>query len=345
MLDGIDLAGVSRYLAAHVPGGEGPLTAELIAGGRSNLTYVLTTPGGSWVLRRPPLGHVLPTAHDMTREYRVLSALADTDVPVPRPIALCEDLSVTGAPFYLMERCHGIVVHEELPEGYAPTAEDRRRISQALVETLARLHAVDWQAVGLGDFGRPQGYLARQVRRWSEQWERSKTRELPALDRLRGRLSASVPESPPPAIVHGDFRLENTMLDAEDPGRVVAVFDWEMSTIGDPLADVGWMLAMWPQADDPPVYHAALEPILPTTAPGFFTRAELAAAYARRTGRDLTHLDYYTVFGLFKLAVIIEGINARYLAGETRGEGFERFGPQVPLVVEVATDLADRAGI
>ena len=343
--DGIDLANVSRFLAAHVPGGAGPLTVELIGGGRSNLTYTLTTPGGSWVLRRPPLGHVLPTAHDMAREYRVLSALADTAVPVPRPLALCEDPAVTGAPFYLMERCHGVVVHEALPSGYAPESADRRLISAALVETLARLHTVDWQAVGLGDFGRPQGYLARQVRRWGEQWERSRTRELPALDRLRERLAAAVPPSPPATIVHGDFRLENVMLAADDPGRVVAVFDWEMSTIGDPLADLGWTLAQWAQPDDPPVYHAALAPILPTVAPGFYTRDEFAAAYAARTGRDLAHIAYYTVFGLYKLAVIIEGINARYLAGQTRGEGFERFGPQVPLAVAVAMELADRAGI
>jgi aminoglycoside phosphotransferase (APT) family kinase protein len=343
--DGIDLAGVAHFLATHVPQAEGPLTVELVAGGRSNLTYTLTTPSGSWVLRRPPLGHVLPTAHDMAREFRVLSALAGTDVPAPRPIALCDDPSVTGAPFYLMQRLRGVVVREALPDGYATAPADRRRISEALVDTLARIHAVDWMAVGLGDFGRPQGFLERQVRRWGEQWERSKTRELPALERLRSRLAAAVPESGPPAIVHGDFRLENVMLAVEDPGRVVGVFDWEMCTIGDPLADLGWTLALWAQADDPPARHDALAPILPTTAPGFFTRDEFAAAYAARTGRDLSQLDFYIVFGMYKAAVIIEGINARYLAGETRGEGFERFGPQVPLVVEVALDLADRAAI
>jgi aminoglycoside phosphotransferase (APT) family kinase protein len=345
MPEGLDLDGVARFLAARVPGIGGPLMAELVAGGRSNLTYYLRTPGGEWVLRRPPLGHVLPTAHDMAREYRVLAALADTDVPVARPLVLCEDPSVTGAPFYVMERRYGVVVHDTLPADFAPRPEDRRRISLALVDTLARLHAVDPAAVGLGDFGRPDGYLARQVRRWGEQWQRSKTRELPALERLRDRLAAAVPASGPPAIVHGDFRLENVMLDADDPGRVVAVFDWEMSTLGDPLSDLGWLLALWAQPDDPPAYHAALAPTLPTLAPGFLTRAELAAAYAARTGRDVAGIAYYHVLGLFKLAVILEGIHARYLAGETVGEGFERFGPQVPLLVVVATDLADRAGL
>ncbi len=341
--DGLDLDGVSRFLSTNVAPVDGTLTAELLAGGRSNLTYLLTAANGAWVLRRPPLGHVLPTAHDMAREYRVIAALSATDVPVPRPVALCEDLSIIGAPFYLMEHCQGLVVRDALPPQY--TAADGLRISEAMVDALARLHEVDWQAVGLGDFGRPQGYLARQVRRWGEQWDRAKTRELPALDRLRERLAAHVPESPPPTIVHGDFRLENVMLAADDPARIVAIFDWEMSTLGDPLADLGWTLALWSEAGDPIVYHEALAPIVATAEPGFFTRARFAAAYAERTGRDTSRIDYYTVFGLYKLAVIIEGINARFLAGETRGEGFERFGRQVPLVVEVATELAERAGI
>lgn len=342
MPDGIELQAVERFLDGRLPGFAGPLTAELIAGGRSNLTYRLDAPSGSWVLRRPPLGHVLPTAHDMGREFRILSALADSDVPVPRPVALCTDTDVIGAPFYVMQHCTGIVVRESLPEGFAATAAERRRISARLVDTLARLHAIDWQAAGLADFGRPEGFLARQVRRWGEQWDRSKTRELPALDRLRQRLAATVPQSPPPAIVHGDFRLENVMLDAHDPARIVAVFDWEMATIGDPLADLGWTLALWPETADPAARLAAFTPITPTTAPGFFSRDEFAAAYADRTGRALHHLPFYTVFGLFKLAVIYEGIHARYLAGETRGDGFERFGVQVPLAVAIASEVAVR---
>jgi aminoglycoside phosphotransferase (APT) family kinase protein len=342
--EGIDLAGVSRFMEERVPGARGPFTVELISGGRSNLTYAVTGPTGSWVLRRPPLGHVLPTAHDMAREYRVLAALADTDVPVPRPFALCEDVSVTGAPFYVMERRSGVVLHEALPPGYAPTPADRRRISEALIDTMAALHAVDWRAVGLEGFGRPEGFMARQVRRWAEQWERSKTRELPAIERVRDWLAARVPPSPPPTVVHGDMRLGNIMLAADDPGRVVAVLDWEMSTIGDPFADLGWLLACWAEPDDPPAWIEGLSPNLPMLAPGFLTRRAMLERYVQRSGRDAAYLDWYIVFGLYKMAVIVEGIHARYLKGQTVGEGFEVYGRRVPLLAETAWTLAQRAG-
>jgi aminoglycoside phosphotransferase (APT) family kinase protein len=342
--EGIDLAGVSRFMEERVPGARGPFTVELISGGRSNLTYAVTGPTGSWVLRRPPLGHVLPTAHDMAREYRVLAALADTNVPVPRPFALCEDPAVTGAPFYVMERRYGVVAHDALPPGYAPTPAERRRISEALIDTMAALHAVDWRAVGLEGFGRPEGFMARQVRRWAEQWERSKTRELPAIERVRDWLAARVPPSPPPTIVHGDMRLGNIMLAADDPGRVVAVLDWEMSTIGDPFADLGWLLACWAEPDDPPAWIEGLSPNLPMLAPGFLTRQAMVERYVQRSGRDAAYLDWYLVFGLYKLAVIVEGIHARYLKGQTVGEGFEVYGARVPLLAETAWTLAQRAG-
>ncbi len=342
--EGIDLAGVSRFMEERVPGARGPFTVELISGGRSNLTYAVTGSTGSWVLRRPPLGHVLPTAHDMAREYRVLAALADTAVPVPRPFALCEDPAVTGAPFYVMERRYGVVVHDALPSGYAPTPAERRRISEALIDTMAALHAVDWRAVGLEGFGRPEGFMARQVRRWAEQWERSKTRELPAIERVRDWLAARVPPSPPPTIVHGDMRLGNIMLAADDPGRVVAVLDWEMSTIGDPFADLGWLLACWAEPGDPPMWIEGLSPNLPMLAPGFLTRQAMLERYVQRSGRDAAHVDWYLVFGLYKLAVIVEGIHARYLKGQTVGEGFEVYGQRVPLLAETAWTLAQRAG-
>ncbi len=252
---GIDADRVGAFFAKHVPGGAAPLAFSLLSGGRSNLTYLVqaqTDPARSFVLRRPPLGHVLPTAHDMAREYRVLAGLADTDVPVARPFALCEDLEVNGAPFYVMEYRPGVVVERELPPGYADTHEQRRRISLAMIDTLVRLHAVDVERVGLADFGRPAGYLERQVRRWSQQWERSKTRELPAIDELARRLASSLPASPAPTLVHGDFRLGNLALDPADPGRVVAVFDWEMATLGDPLSDLGYTLIYWGEESDPP---------------------------------------------------------------------------------------------
>lgn len=340
---GIDYPSVARYLAEHVPGADGPLTVELIAGGRSNLTYALSTPAGSWILRRPPLGHVLPTAHDMSREYRVLAALADTDVPVPRPLALCEDAGITGAPFYLMERAYGIVAAEEMPDGWATTPTERQVMADALVETLARLHAIDPAGVGLADFGRPEGFLARQVRRWGEQWDRSKTADVAVVERVRERLAATVPDSPPAAIVHGDFRLGNLMFAQDDPGRVVAVFDWEMSTVGDPLADLAWTLATWVRPGDPPGWIAGIAPALPTLAPGFPSREELVAAYAERVHVPVKHVDWYTAFGLYKLAVIREGIYARFLNGQTVGEGFEAYGGSAEALCEVAAELLGSA--
>ncbi|HEY8489410.1 MAG TPA: phosphotransferase family protein [Dehalococcoidia bacterium] len=339
---GIDYQGVSRFFAQHVPGGQGPLTFQLIGGGRSNLTYLVRGPGGEWVLRRPPLGHVLPTAHDMAREYRVLSALADTDVPVPRPLALCTDAAVNGMPFYVMERKQGVIIEDAIPPGYAETPEERRRLSLALVETLVKLHAVDYQAVGLGDFGRPEGYLERQVRRWWEQWERSKTRDLPAIEEVARRLRAALPAPSPATIVHGDYRLGNLMLAADDPGRVVAILDWEMSTLGDPLTDLAYTLMYWGDPDDPPSRRAAQERAALTAAPGFLRREELTAEYARRSGRDVTALDFYLVLGYYKLAVINEGIYARYLQGKTVGEGFERSsGERTAALVEQALAVAD----
>ncbi|HZU76373.1 MAG TPA: phosphotransferase family protein, partial [Dehalococcoidia bacterium] len=331
------------YLPRFIPAAEGPLQAELISGGKSNLTYFIRSPHGEWVLRRPPLGHVLPTAHDMAREFRVISALAATDVPVPAALHLCDDVSIIGAPFYVMERAHGVVLHDALPPGFAPRLEDRRRLSEAFIDALARLHAVDYAEVGLADFGRPQGYLERQVRRWSEQWERSKTRELPAIDELRRRLARALPESPEPSIVHGDYRLENMILDPQRPERIVAILDWEMSTLGDPFSDVGYALMYWLQPGDPPERQEVMDRGIVTMAPGFMTRAELVARYEQTTGRRLRNIEFYQVFAHYKLAVIVEGIVARDQAGETRGGGFEGYAEKVPILAELALEMADAA--
>lgn len=345
--EGIDAANVSRFLAAHVPDGDGPLSAEMIAGGRSNLTYVIRTPGGEWILRRPPLGHVLPTAHDMAREFRVIAALAGSDVPVPRAIALCEDPAVSGAPFYIMSRCEGVVVGQDWPEGYATPAgveADRARLSAALVETLAQLHAVDYQTAGLGDFGRPEGFLERQVRRWGQQWARSQTRDVPAVDEVARRLAGAIPPSPPATIVHGDYRASNTMLAHDDPGRIVAVLDWEMATIGDPLTDLGLLLCYWTHPDDPPLrLTAAADAGATTRLPGFWRREQVIAEYGRRSGRPLDALDFYEVFGLYKLAVITEGIHTRFLTGGTRGEGFDTYAGRSAAFAETALDVAGRS--
>jgi aminoglycoside phosphotransferase (APT) family kinase protein len=343
---GIDPARVSAFFAAHVPGGDAPLRFAILSGGRSNLTYLVRTrsePERSFVLRRPPLGHVLPTAHDMAREHRVLCALAQTDVPVARPLALCEDVAVNGAPFYVMEYRPGIVLERALPPGFAETTQARQRLSGALVDTLVRLHAVDVEAVGLADFGRPAGYVERQVRRWSQQWERSKTRALPAIDDLAHRLTKALPISPAPTLVHGDYRLGNLALDPADPGHVVAVFDWEMATLGDPLSDLGYTLIYWGEEQDPPALRPAGSHLAVTAHPGFFTRSQLVEAYARGSGRDVTAIDYYQVLALFKLAIITEGIHARFLMGKTVGEGFEGLASHVVQLTERALEIARHA--
>jgi aminoglycoside phosphotransferase (APT) family kinase protein len=336
---GIDLEKVCGFFAAHVPGGDVPLRFSLIAGGRSNLTYTVEGGDQTWVMRRPPLGHVLPTAHDMKREHRVLSALAATDVPAPRPLALCEDESVNGAPFYVMTYTPGVVAQSELPRGYATREAERRAMSLALVDVLVRLHRIDYREVGLADFGRPDGYLERQVRRWSQQWERSKTRECPEIEELIRRLGARVPESPDPTIVHGDFRFGNMALDAADPGRVVAIFDWEMSTLGDPLADLGYTLMYWGEVSDSPERLAASSGPALTAKPGFLTRDELTHEYSLRSGRDASECGYYEALANYKLAVIAEGIHARFLQGKTVGEGFDDVGRGVELLVARGLEL------
>ena len=336
---GIERAAVERFFAAHVPGAVPPLRFTLISGGRSNLTYRVEDARGSrFVLRRPPLGHVLPTAHDMAREHRVLCALADTDVPVARPIALCTDASLIGAPFYVMAYVAGVVLADRLPEGYATRPEERRRIGEALIDVLVRLHAVDFRAVGLADFGRPEGYLERQVWRWAQQWERSKTGPLPAIEELQRRLAAALPVSPAPTIVHGDYRLGNLALDPADPGTVVAVYDWEMATLGDPLADLGYTLIYWSEPGEKAV-GTLLAGV--TAQPGFPTRAELIERYARTSGRDVAHVDFYQVLALYKLAVISEGIYARWKMGKTVGEGFDALGRAAGPLAERALAIAN----
>ncbi|MFM8302969.1 MAG: phosphotransferase family protein [Actinomycetota bacterium] len=336
--EGIDLDALTAWLPTHLDQPlEGPLVASLIAGGRSNLTYLVTDGAHEWVVRRPPLGHVVETAHDMGREYRVMSALQASTVPVPVTRALCEDPAVIGAPFYVMDRVEGRVVRSTAAlADFAP--DDARAVSHDLVDVLARLHAIDSDAVGLGSFGRPDGFLARNVARWGKQWEANKTRDLPAVDELARRIDAALPESGPPAIVHGDYRLENTML-APDRPEIVAVLDWEMSTLGDPLTDLGLFLVYWVHWDTGLATGGA------SGLPGFISLEAVAARYAEQTGRDLTNLDFYIVFAFYKLAVILEGINARFLMGKTLGEGFDQMGQMVTALLDAAFAVADRSEI
>ncbi|GAA4723007.1 phosphotransferase family protein [Phytohabitans rumicis] len=319
---GLDLARLRDYLgSAH------ELSAEVIAGGKSNLTYVLRDGTHTWVLRRPPLGHVLRTAHDMAREHRVISALAPTAVPVPRTVLLCADAEVIGVPFYLMEYVDGTVYRTaEQTAGLGP--ERARTLAYTLVDVLADLHEVDPESVGLGDFGHPAGFLERQLRRWKAQLDASRSRDLAGIDELHARLTASTPASMKSGIVHGDYRLDNVIVGAD--GRVAAVLDWEMATLGDPLADVGLLLVYWDGL-------AGLGSNAVSTAvhpgAGFPSGDALAARYAARRGADLTTLDWYIAFGYFKLAVIAEGIHYRFVAGKTVGAGFDHIGEVVePLV-------------
>ncbi|MFC4003726.1 phosphotransferase family protein [Prauserella oleivorans] len=321
-LDGLDLPALERFFAEHVPGFGGSLEAELLHGGRSNLTYLLSDGDKRWVLRRPPLGELTPSAHDMAREYRVVAALTGSDVPVAPTVAYDEE-DVLGVPFALVEYVDGRVIRtaEEL---HTLSRADIARCAHALVDVLARLHAVDPDAVGLGDFGRPQGYLARQVRRWYDQWQRVRTRPLPDIDTLHARLAEACPEESGASIVHGDYRIDNTILDPADPARVRAVVDWEMATLGDPLADLGLHLAY-----SDPAFALVLAGSAASTSEHMPPGDDLAQRYAEVSGRDLGRLDFYVGLGYFKIAVIAEGIHARFRKGMTRGSGFELVGEAV----------------
>jgi aminoglycoside phosphotransferase (APT) family kinase protein len=329
-LPGVDLPALTEWLDAHHPElRRGELSGAVIAGGKSNLTYRITDGHTTWALRRPPLAHVLPTAHDMVREFRVISALADTAVPVAPAIALCEDPAVLGAPFYLMGFVDGVVLDKpkllrELDPG------DATRSCELLMHTLADLHEVDPLSVGLGEFGRPEGFLARQVRRWHQQWQASETRPLDVLAATVERLTSTLPEQSAPAIVHGDYRLTNVMF-TPAIDRIAAVVDWEMATLGDPLTDVGLLVVYQDLAQQG-------DTIMPQMLPerGFLTAAQMVARYAERSPRDLTHLNWYIGFGYFKLAVVAEGIHHRFLAGKTVGEGFDHFGAAVPMLLQAA---------
>ncbi|MFI1964668.1 phosphotransferase family protein [Streptomyces pathocidini] len=323
---GLDLDRLRAHLERERPGlVGGELSAELVQGGRSNLTYAVTDGTGRWVVRRPPLGHVLATAHDMGREHRVISALHPTAVPVPEPLLLCEDDSVIGSPFYVMEFVAGTPYRTA--EQLRPLGPERTRAAVlGLVDTLVQLHAVEQESVGLGDFGRPEGFLDRQLRRWGKQLDASRNRELPGIDELHAALGRNLPRSPAPTVVHGDYRLDNVLLGPDD--RIGAVLDWEMSTLGDPLTDLG-LLAMYSERLDVPE-----SPVSTTAgAPGHPSPAELIERYAAGSGRDVSAISWYTAFAWFKLAVILEGIHYRYTLGQTVGAGFDRIGALVPVFI------------
>jgi aminoglycoside phosphotransferase (APT) family kinase protein len=307
---GINLSNVSTWISDNVAGAVGPYQFDILAGGHSNLTYKVTGGDGTrYVLRRPPLGHVLASAHDMGREHRIISGLASSAVPVAPALGLCTDTEVNGAPFYVMGFVDGHVVRERETAEAVLSAEARRTASESIVDTMAAIHRVDLHAAGLEDLGRHEGYIARQLKRWYGQWNSQKTRELPAVDRVHDELLRRTPEQGPATLVHGDYRLDNCMVG--DDGNVVAVLDWEICTLGDPMADLGLLMVYWTGPDDAPSAWIGSA----TSTPGFLSRPQLAQRYAEVSGRDISDLPFYVSFAYWKLACILEGVYARYLGG------------------------------
>jgi aminoglycoside phosphotransferase (APT) family kinase protein len=337
--EGINAENITSWMVEHAPAVTPPLRFEMITGGHSNLTFKVTDASGRrWVLRRPPLRQVLATAHDMGREHRVISALGPTDVPVPPVIGLCDDPEVNGAPFYVMGFVEGEVIRN-IMEAEKLTVEQRRAAGESIVDVMAAIHAVDIDAVGLGDFAKREHYIERQLKRWYGQFEKSKTRELPVVEEVYQRLLDLVPEQGPATIVHGDYRLDNCLIGAD--GRVAAVLDWEICTLGDPLADVGLLLVYWGDREGPSPHGIAA----PTLADGFPDKREVLARYAERSGRDLSQIDYYQAFGFWKLACIVEGVYARYKGGamgQRDESSFEFFGQQVVALAEAAREAIGR---
>ena len=305
--EAIDQPNLEAWFEEHVPGAAPPLTFERISGGHSNLTYAVADAArGRWALRRPPLGRRLASAHDVAREHRIISALQETEVPVPPIVGLCEDESVNGAPFYVMDFVKGPILRSRQEAERSFDEAQRGPIGERVVDTLVAIHGIDPDRVGLGELGKKRDYVARQLHRWQGQWEKSKTRELPLIDDVHQRLFERIPEQGPATIVHGDYRLDNMIL--TNAGEVAAVVDWELCTLGDPLADVGMLIVYWSEDGD------ELMPLLqaPTTAAGFPSREQVRERYAERSGRDLSQIDFYVALGWWKLAIILEGVYSRY---------------------------------
>jgi len=348
----LDANSLGQYLGARLPDilagspldSKNDLELEQFPGGHSNLTYLVRFGGREFVLRRPPFGPVAPTAHDMPREYRLLSAINPLFPLAPRPYLLCDDPGVIGAPFYLMERRRGLVVRRDMPPEIGDDLALRRRVSESIVDTLAALHAVDIVSTGLDKLGKPVGFMQRQIKGWTERWVRAKSTDVPEIDLVVKWLSDRLPPDPdqsnPPTLVHNDFKLDNVMLDHQDPSKVVAVLDWEMCTVGDPLADVGLLLCYWAEKGDPEARRESISPV--TTEPGWMTRQEIVDRYAAKTGRDLSGVAFYETFALFKIAVVLQQIYIRYLKGQTHDERFKEFDRRVAGLAQAAWDVAKR---
>ncbi len=326
------------YLQAHLSGSTGPLTVEQFPSGHSNLTYLVRWGDQQYVLRRPPFGSQVKSAHDMGREFRVLSKLHAAYPPAPRPILDCDDLEVLGAPFYLMQRVKGVILRRDLPEGLVFPPETARRLGESFIENLAALHAIDYEAIGLSDLGKPVGYVRRQVEGWIKRYAGSQTDQIPEVDSVAAWLTERMPEESGASLIHNDYKYDNVVLDPGDLTRIIGVLDWEMSTIGDPLMDLGTTISYWIDPGDSPEMH--LIRWAPTTEPGNLTRPELVAHYARQTGRDVSNIVYYYVFALFKTAVIAQQIYYRYHQGLTQDARFAFFIEATKIMMRAALQSA-----
>jgi aminoglycoside phosphotransferase (APT) family kinase protein len=330
----LPIAALESYLLGHLPDASGPLVVEQFAEGHSNLTYLLRLGGDELVLRRAPFGNRVKTAHDMGREYLVLSKLWPVYPAAPRPLLFCGDVGVMDVPFYVMERRRGVILRRQPPPGLAIDPPTARRLGTALVDALAHLHSLDYRAAGLGELGKPEGYVARQVAGWAERYDRARTDDVPAMHRVSRWLAGHMPRESGSALVHNDFKYDNLVLDPRDLTRVVAVLDWEMATVGDPLMDLGTTLGYWVEADDPPSLRRGATG--PTDLPGSPSRRELVARYEEQTGRDVAAAPFYYAFGLYKIAVIVQQIYARYVRGHTRDARFAGLNGLVAVLAEQA---------
>jgi aminoglycoside phosphotransferase (APT) family kinase protein len=333
-----DEARAADYLRHRLAGADRPLTVRQFGGGAANLTYLLDYGRHQYVLRRPPLGPVAPTSHDMGREFRVLSVLHQAFPFAPRAFLFCSDPDVIGAPFLVMERRRGVVVRRSLPPQFSHLPDAPGRMSQALVDALADFHAVDYQALGLERLGKPAGFIDRQIEGWYKRWHKAKVVDLPEMEALYEWLKDNRPPEGSPTLVHNDFKLDNVMLQPADPGRLVAVFDWDMCTLGDPLNDLGALLAYWTEPSDPAYFQATS--MMPTGDDRFLTRTELVERYAQRSGRDVSYVGFYHALGLYRLTGIIAQIYIRYARGQTQDRRFLAFGERIPLIAKAAYEVA-----
>src|SRR5215471_4620667 len=331
---------LAEYLRDRLEGAERGVELEQFPNGHSNLTYLLRTGAAEYVLRRPPLGPVAPKAHDMVREYHVLRAMHPHFPQAPRVHVLCEEPAVLGATFFIMERRHGVIRREERPAEFEAIAGHPRMIGEAFLDSLVSLHKIDPSAPGIRELGKPEGYVERQVRGWADRWERAKTEDIAELDSVVRWLAANIPAPLAPSLIHNDYKLDNVMLAGNSPDRVEAVLDWEMATLGDPLSDLGLTLCYWVWATAEEVRAAGIPAL--TSRSGWYGRDDLVERYELRTGRDMTHIGYYEVLGVFKLAVIIQQIYCRFHRGQTQDDRFRNFGERAAALGRLAARLAER---